>query len=60
MDIKRFDEIWREVNAILEKLRACSDLAERHDFVLALKLRVAEIESLSADSINKLQRIELS
>jgi hypothetical protein len=55
MDTERFNQIQHEISAILEELKVCSDPVERHDLLLALRLLIAEIERLSADSINKLQ-----
>jgi hypothetical protein len=55
MDTERFTQIQHEISATLEELKVCGDPVERHDLFLALRLLIAEIERLSADSINKLQ-----
>jgi hypothetical protein len=55
MDTERFNQIQHEFSAILEELKVCCDPVERHDLCLALRLLIAEIERLSANSINKLQ-----
>jgi hypothetical protein len=55
MSTDTFNRVQNEINASLEMLKTCTDPAKRHDVLISLKRLMAEIERLSADSINRIQ-----
>jgi hypothetical protein len=55
MSADTFNRVQGEINASLEMLRVCTDPGKRHDLLASLRRLIAEIECLSADSINRLQ-----
>ena len=54
MAIERFNEIQVEMNAMLERLKAAKDPTKMRDILLALRVLIAEIDTLAVKSIKEL------